>query len=58
MAQLDHWRTLLAEARKPKSKAISDDIDGLDAEARKGVKTHLHTLSRLLRSEDQELHSA
>ena len=84
--QLDHWHDLLADADKPKLKAISRDIDSLrkaleaetpdgkkigatlikladhidgtdDPETVKGVKTRLKTLSRLLRSEGEELHN-
>ncbi len=37
---------------------LADHIDGLPAEGEKGIKTRLHTLGRLLRSEGQELHAA
>lgn len=34
---------------------LADHIDGLNEDAAKGIKTRLHTLGRLLRSEGQEL---
>ena len=34
---------------------LADHIDGLPPEAEKGIKTRLHTLGRLLRTEGQEL---
>ena len=37
---------------------LADHIDGLPSEAEKGIATRLHTLSRLLRSQGQELHDA
>lgn len=36
---------------------LADHIDGLPSEGEKGIKTRLHTLSRLLRSEGHELTS-
>ena len=62
---IDALRKLLGAGEAPSGKRIgtamiklADHIDGLDAEAGKGVKTRLHTLGRLLRSEGQELHNA
>lgn len=34
---------------------LADHIDGLSGESEKGIKTRLHTLGHLLRSEGQEL---
>ncbi len=36
---------------------LADHIDGLPSEDEKGIKSRLQTLSRLLRSEGQELHA-
>ena len=60
---IDALRKLLGEGDAPDGKKIgktlvklADHIDGLDnAELVKGVKTRLHSLSRLLRSEGEEL---
>ena len=37
---------------------LADHIDGLPGDAEKGIKTRLHTLGRLLRSEGHELSAA
>lgn len=61
---VDALRKLLA-AGEPSGKKIgaamvklADHIDGLSPEAEKGIKSRLHTLGRLLRSEGQELSAA
>ena len=59
---VDALRKLLGAGGEPNGKKIgaamvklADHIDGLSPEAEKGIKTRLHTLGRLLRSEGQEL---
>ena len=62
---IDALRKLLGAGSKPDGKKIgaamvklADHIDGLDGDAAKGIKTRLHTLGRLLRSEGHELTGA
>lgn len=62
---IDALRKLLSTGGDPDGKKIgaamvklADHIDGLPSEAEKGIKSRLHTLGRLLRSEGQELHAA
>lgn len=62
---IDSLRKLLSAGGDPDGKKIgaamvklAEHIDGLPAEDEKGIQRRLHTLSRLLRSEGQELHTA
>lgn len=62
---VDALRKLLGAGDTPDGKKIgaamvklADHIDGLDSEAEKGIKTRLHTLGRLLRSEGHGLTGA
>lgn len=62
---IDALRKLLGAGGEPDGKKIgaamtklADHIDGLGPEAEKGVKTRLHTLGRLLRSEGHEISAA
>ena len=60
---IDAHRTLLGAGSADGKKIgaakvkLADHIDGLNPETEKGIKTRLHTLGRLLRSEGQELHA-
>ncbi len=62
---IDALRKLLGAGGDPDGKKIgatmvklADHIDGLPSEDEKGIQRRLHTLSRLLRSEGQELAAA
>ena len=62
---IDALRKQLGAGGEPDGKKIgatllklADHIDGLNEESGKGIKTRLHTLGRLLRSEGHELTGA
>lgn len=62
---IDALRKLLGAGGDPSGKKIgaamvklADHIDGLSGESEKGIKTRLHTLGQLLRSEGHELSAA